>query len=102
MTGWPHLRFRRRHGSDVRACVASQGHELGEDHLHPPRAEGPAAHRRHAGGCRLGGAGLQGVWTLYWPDRHSKFHRYEDLEPTPTVDRLLVEIDSDPICIFWG
>lgn len=24
------------------------------------------------------------------------------LDPTPTIDRLLVEIDADPICIFWG
>ena len=43
-----------------------------------------------------------GVWTLYWPDRHSRFHRYEDLDPTPTIDRLLAEIDADPTCIFWG
>lgn len=43
-----------------------------------------------------------GVWTLCWPDRHSKFHRYEDLDPTPTIDRLLAEIDADPRCIFWG
>lgn len=41
-----------------------------------------------------------GVWTLYWSDRHSKFHRCEDLAPTPTIDRLLAEIDTDPICIF--
>lgn len=38
----------------------------------------------------------------HWPDRNSKFHRYEDLDPTPTIDRLLAEIDADPICIFWG
>lgn len=43
-----------------------------------------------------------GVWTLYWPDRHSRFHRYEDLDSTPTIDRLLDEIDADPIRIFWG
>jgi len=41
-------------------------------------------------------------WALYWPDRNSKFHRYEDIDPTPTIDRLLAEIDADPICIFWG
>ncbi len=23
-------------------------------------------------------------------------------EPTPTVERLLTEIDADPMCIFWG
>lgn len=43
-----------------------------------------------------------GVWALYWPDRNAKFHRYEGLDPTPTIDRLLAEIDADPTCIFWG
>ena len=44
----------------------------------------------------------KGVWTLYWPDGKSRFHRYEDLDPTSKVDRLLAEIASDPVCIFWG
>ncbi len=52
--------------------------------------------------ARLRYTNSTGTWTLYWPDRHSKFHRYEDLDPTPTIDRLLAEIDTDPICIFWG
>ncbi len=43
-----------------------------------------------------------GTWTLYWPDCNSKFHRYEDLDPTPMIERLLAEIDADPTCIFWG
>jgi hypothetical protein len=43
-----------------------------------------------------------GTWTLYWPDRHGKFHRYKRLDPTARVDRLLAEIDADPNCIFWG
>lgn len=45
---------------------------------------------------------LTGVWTLYWPDRNGRFHRYEGLDPTPTIDSLLDEIDVDPTCIFWG
>jgi hypothetical protein len=40
-------------------------------------------------------------WTLYWADRNSRWHRYDDLEPG-TVDDLLHEIDDDPTCIFWG
>ena len=43
-----------------------------------------------------------GTWALYWSDRHSRFHRYEDLDPTARVERLLAEIDADPACIFWG
>jgi hypothetical protein len=42
-----------------------------------------------------------GHWTLYWPDRNSRFQRYVDLKPGP-VASLLAEIASDPFGIFWG
>jgi hypothetical protein len=41
------------------------------------------------------------AWTLYWADRNSRWHRYEDLDPGP-IDALLNEINDDPTCIFWG
>src|SRR5690242_19055169 len=40
-------------------------------------------------------------WTLYWADRHQRFHTYDRLVPSPTVDDLLAEIDRDPTSIFW-
>lgn len=43
-----------------------------------------------------------GDWTLYWPDRNSRFHLCEDFDSTPMVARLPAEINADPICIFWG
>lgn len=43
-----------------------------------------------------------GVWTLYWRDRNLKFHRYEEVSPTSSIDVLLDEIDRDPTAIFWG
>ena len=43
-----------------------------------------------------------GLWTLYWPDRNSRFHRYGDLAPTPYLSEVLDEIDDDPTAIFWG
>lgn len=52
--------------------------------------------------ARLRYTGSAGVWTLYWADRNSRFHRYRDLDPTPTIDRLLAEIAADPTSIFWG
>ena len=42
------------------------------------------------------------TWTLYWRDRNLRFHRYDQLEPSPHIDDLLTEIDRDPIAIFWG
>jgi hypothetical protein len=44
----------------------------------------------------------RGEWSLYWTDRNSKFHLYDRIEPTPTVEHLLAEIHTDPACIFWG
>jgi hypothetical protein len=42
------------------------------------------------------------TWTLYWRDRNLRFHRYDQLEPSPDISNLLDEIDRDPIAIFWG
>jgi len=41
-------------------------------------------------------------WTLYWRDRSLRFHVYDRLAPSPSVDAPLAEIERDPTCIFWG
>jgi hypothetical protein len=46
--------------------------------------------------------GPVGEWTLYWPDRNSRFHQYEPTPPTSDVGVLLEKIDRDPMSIFWG
>jgi hypothetical protein len=38
-------------------------------------------------------------WSLYWRDRHSRFHAYDRLAPSVHVDDLLQEIDSDPTAL---
>ena len=43
-----------------------------------------------------------GTWSLYWLDRNLKFHAYDMAPPSPRVEDLLVELDRDPTCIFWG
>jgi hypothetical protein len=42
------------------------------------------------------------TWSLYWPDRNSKFHRYDRISPSPRVGVLIDEISADPTGIFWG
>ncbi len=42
------------------------------------------------------------TWTLYWADRNSRWHRYDDVEPTRDLDVLIAEIDEDPTSIFFG
>jgi DUF3024 family protein len=43
-----------------------------------------------------------GLWTLYWRDRNGRFHRYDQLAPTSSIDEVLDEIARDPTSIFWG
>ena len=40
-------------------------------------------------------------WRIYWPDRNSRWHPYDEITPG-TVDEMLAEIESDPTSIFWG
>ena len=42
------------------------------------------------------------TWTLYWRDRHQRFHRYDQLDPSAHMNDLLTEIAEDPTGIFWG
>ncbi len=43
-----------------------------------------------------------GLWTLYWRDRHLKFHRYQFLDPSPHIQDLLDHIENGGDPIFWG
>jgi hypothetical protein len=40
-------------------------------------------------------------WSLHWSDRNSKWHPYELIHPG-SLSSLLLEIQQDPTCIFWG
>lgn len=41
-------------------------------------------------------------WSLNWRDRNLRFHEYDRVPPTGTVEDLLTEVDRDPTAIFWG
>ena len=52
--------------------------------------------------ARLRYTRASGRWSLFWRDRHLRFHAYDRLAPSAHVDDLLREIDADPTAIFWG
>lgn len=52
--------------------------------------------------ARLRHSATSGLWTLYWSDRHGRFHRYDLIKPSRQVGRLLAEVAADPTSIFWG
>ncbi|MDQ2875188.1 MAG: DUF3024 domain-containing protein [Actinomycetota bacterium] len=68
----------------------------------PPWREGTGPEWTRFPIARLRYTPATGVWTLYWRDRNLRFHRYDQLEPSPSIDDLLKEIDRDPTAIFWG
>jgi hypothetical protein len=40
-------------------------------------------------------------WSLYWADRNSRWHRYNEIRPG-SLNALLAEIDEDPTCMLKG
>ncbi len=42
------------------------------------------------------------TWMLYWADRNSRWHMYDDITPASDLGPLLAEVDRDPTGIFWG
>ena len=43
-----------------------------------------------------------GEWTLYWRDRHLRFHRYDRTPPSRQVQALLDVVADSGDPIFWG
>ncbi len=52
--------------------------------------------------CRFRYTKARNEWSLYYRDRNLRFHHYSLAQPTPYIDELLIEVDADPTCIFWG
>jgi transcriptional regulator with XRE-family HTH domain len=42
------------------------------------------------------------VWKLYWMRADLKWHRYDSLSNTKSLQDVLKEIGEDPYCCFWG
>ncbi len=42
------------------------------------------------------------AWTLYWRDRNLRFHLYNRVAPTTSIEDIIIEIGRDPTGIFWG
>lgn len=42
------------------------------------------------------------TWRVYWRDRNLRFHAYDRIRPSASINDLLTELDRDPTGIFWG
>jgi Protein of unknown function (DUF3024) len=81
--------------------------ELAPRHLtiverRPPWHEDLGADWTSSAIARLRYSATDKSWTLYWSDRHQRFHLYDRFAPSRRIDDLLTEIDLDPANIFWG
>jgi hypothetical protein len=52
--------------------------------------------------ARLRYTRASGLWSLFWRDRNLRFHEYDLVAPTASIDDLLAEVDRDPTAIFWA
>jgi hypothetical protein len=43
-----------------------------------------------------------GMWSLYCSDRNGRWHHYDEVLPSRTVEPLLAAVEADPTGIFWG
>ena len=41
-------------------------------------------------------------WTLFWPDRNTRWHIDDGIGPAPDLAPLLLQVDRDPTGIYWG
>jgi hypothetical protein len=42
------------------------------------------------------------LWSLRYADSNGRWHRYDEVPPSPDLGIQLVEIERDPTGIFWG
>ena len=52
--------------------------------------------------ARLHYTKTSGLRALCWRDRNLKYHRYDQLKPSPQVQDLLDYLDTHADPIFWG
>lgn len=43
-----------------------------------------------------------GGWSLYCADSRGRWHVFDDVRPSKTVEPLLAVVEADPTGIFWG
>ncbi len=41
-------------------------------------------------------------WTLHFPDRNGKWHRYDPAKPSRDFEKLVGLVDVDLNAVFWG
>ena len=87
---------------EVRVEVDVAGRHLTIVECRPPWQADMGAEWTRFPIARLRYTKATGVWSLYWRDRNLRFHAYDPVSPTASVEDLLAEVDRDPTAIFWG
>jgi len=42
------------------------------------------------------------LWQLLWVRANGKWQKYPDLEPCKDLKKVITEIDTNPLHVFWG
>ncbi|MFP4199765.1 MAG: DUF3024 domain-containing protein [Halanaerobium sp.] len=41
-------------------------------------------------------------WSLYWWRHTGRWYKYDNIEPATDFQKLVDEVDEDPMAVFWG
>ncbi len=99
---WAHDKTPAEFRDEMRVEVDETPRGLTILECRPPWSELIGSEWSRAPIARLAYSKKAGEWTLYYADRNDRFQRYWECGPSSHVTELLEEIDSDPICTFWG
>ena len=95
-------RIPAEHRDEIRLEHEVRGNSATLYECRPPWHEdlGPEWSRMRIAQLRFDSKGR--TWSLHWADRNERWHTYDDVDPAPSIEPLLAEIDEDPTGIFWG
>jgi hypothetical protein len=100
LTQWCEARVPERERHQVRLEVKRRGKSLTIVERRPPWPTGTGEWTSMPiGQFRLDPSG---GWTLWWADRNSRWHEYDDVRASAGFEELLTEVDQDPTAVFWG
>ncbi len=99
---WCRGRVPERVRDEVRVEVDVADRHLTVVECRPPWRADMGAEWTRSPIARLRYVKTTGVWSLFWRDRNLRFHVYDLVAPTASVEELLAELDRDPTAIFLG
>ena len=86
----------------VRLAVAFRGNTITLTEERAPWRDDPGAEWTSSHVAQFRFQPASQLWALYWCDRDTRWHRFEETPPTADIAQLAHAVDLDTTGIFWG